>query len=194
MEFSGFSYRRWYLLLFSISVTHELGVTHGPDCHRIRCLTLRKISRSVLNVHLLLIINLSLKLSLFLPVLSLSATLLPTLFFQSLFFFFFSASLLNACNYCVSRFLVHHLTPHRWHPETSTVQFVPTCSLPFAVVARRLSLLPLSRPSGRHYWSATASFRSRMRSDTPETSSELHLNGAREMFWLWTNALFGNRC
>lgn len=63
-----------------------------------------------------------------------------TLFFLSLFFF--SASLLDACNYCVSSLLVHHLAPHRWYSQTFTVHCTKLLS-EFIAGACRFPYLPL---------------------------------------------------
>lgn len=74
----------------------------------------------MLNVRLLMIINLSLSFCLSLPS-SLSILTFYHFASRSFFYYFFSASLLDACNYCVSSFLVHHLAPHRWYSQTFTV-------------------------------------------------------------------------
>lgn len=86
-----------------------------PDCRWVQCLKLRKTSCSVPNVHLMLIIYLSLKFALSLPMLSFSSAVrfsnsspFPTL-------------LLNVSNYCVSTFPILHSAPHRRNHANGTV-------------------------------------------------------------------------
>lgn len=113
-----------------------------PNTALVKCLNLRRTTRSAPHVHLLIIINLSLKFSVSLSVLSLPTTLLHT--------HFPSASLLDVGNYCVSSFLVHHLAPRRWQSET----LVADCTnFMFTATAPQISHQPLWKPSRQQHWS-----------------------------------------